>query len=108
MKTEIIQALLNGKTVQLNIFDEDNNGSWVDLNTTDYSEFYASLFSDDNYPRWRIKPEIISISVRLALMRSSEKIFYTETVNSIDSSIELIKYSDYFIKWLTDWVIYEI
>ena len=44
--------------------------------------------------------------VRIALMQNDE-VFYTETVNEPKEEYNLVTYSNYFDRWLTDWVIYK-
>lgn len=67
MKTEIIQAILDNKTVQYESRDYDNSGVliqvWKDLCVSDKMMIYcnakafANLFTDDVFPLWRIKSE---------------------------------------------------
>lgn len=111
MKTETIQALLAGKDIQFNVgqINKDSVHYWVDLDVRnrDHHHIFASLFTDnDAYPLFRIKPEPRTIKVRMALMKNGE-LFYTETVNDPKEEYNLVTYSNYFERWLTDWVIYK-
>ncbi len=102
MKKETIQAILDGKTVQFNRCCADTH--WYDLGGIDDDpRLYASLFVDEgvytNYV-WRIKPEIKTIKVRIALVKNSNG-FGTFVVNTFDKATALEKeYS--FVRWLTD------
>lgn len=109
MKTETIHALLDGKTVQFNA-NKDPMNHWVDLDVRNREQYYlfASLFTDnDAYPLFRIKPEPKTVMVRIALMQN-DGIFYTETVNEPKEEYNLVTYSNYFDRWLTDWKTYKI
>ena len=101
MKKEIIQALLDGKTVQFNRYCQDTH--WVDLDMSQPDFYpsknprlYANLFTDDSAYTWRIKPESIKLPTKTALMKNTNG-YYCFVVNS-----------PLFVKWLTDWIDYTI
>lgn len=109
MKTEIIQALLDGKTIQYNHYAND---IWHDFNPSNIEENFtrcASLFTDDNkLPyQWRIKPQIQSY--RLALIKN-DKGSQVIAVNSNNINLaENLKAGGWiFVKWLTDWTDYGV
>lgn len=111
MKTETIKALLDGKTVQFNTcyLNKNTVNVWEDLDVKnkDHYHIFASLFTtNENYPVFRIKPEPKIVMVRIALMQN-DGVFYTETVNEPKEEYNLVTYSNYFDRWLTDWVIYK-
>lgn len=116
MKKEVIQAILDGTPVQYNRHSTDTSWQycadtcWYDLGSIDDDpRLYASLFLDEglytNYV-WRIKPEIKTIKVRIALLKNSHG-FGTLTVNTLDKATALEK--EYcFVGWLTYWNEYPI
>ena len=111
MKTEIIQAILDNKPVQYKLWP--GNSEWLDLNIDEAnfhnSDLFASLFNNIMSYNWRLKPEVIQIQVKLALMQSSSGTgLYTLAVNSSYDTIELEGNSSFFVKWLTDWITYTI
>lgn len=107
MKNEIIQALMEGKTVQYNHYCAENG--WHDFNPSNINENfykYASLFVDEMPYIWRLKPENTMLYVRLALMRPAKDYCIIPVYTPED---ELIKSkSIYFVKWLTAWTTFEI
>lgn len=111
MKTETIQALLAGKTVQVNSYPINiDSKQWIDLNpkNREHYHFYASLFTDnEEYPLFRIKPEPRIITYKLALLKNSEEGFWIFTVNSPEKAASLEKEYN-FIKWITNWKTYGI
>ena len=103
MKKEIIQALLDGKTVQFNTYPN----VWEDLNPQDHPNIYASLFTDSSYPIFRIKPAIRKFRAKTALMKNTNG-YYCFVVNTPYMEKEIESTSEYFVNWLTDWVEYNI
>lgn len=110
MKTEILQAIIDNKSVQYKL--SGNNAKWHNFIKESYerTEVYTSLFDAcDLVYEWRIKPETKEIQAKLALMRSSSGTgLYTLALNSYEEAIELEENSTFFIKWLTDWIIFKI
>ncbi len=107
MKNEIIQALMEGKQVQYNHFDSDYN--WHDFNPKIINSdpnMLASLFIDEMSYIWRLKPGNTTLNVRLALIRPAKK-YDVIAVYTPEEELNKSK-SLYFVKWLTDWVTYEI
>lgn len=108
MKNEIIQAILENKPVQYKLWP--GNSEWLDLNIDEAnfhnSDLFASLFNNIMSYNWRLKPEAKEIQVKLALMKSSG--FQLMAVNSYEEAMELEENSSFFVRWLTDWIIYKI
>lgn len=105
MKTDIIQAIMNGKAVQFRFYVNGVMGDWVDLErTTKHANLYLNLFDDATYPEWRIKPERRQIKAKLALMKQAT--FYIFAINTAEEAIELETNSTSFVEWLTDWITY--
>lgn len=109
VKKDIIQAILDGKIVQIEQSWINPNGklvhTWTDLDiikTNEYPMIFASLFTDDILPRWRIKSKIKLMSYRVALCKDDSD-YYTNTAESYEEAEDLEK-SIYFKKWLTDCV----
>ncbi len=108
MKTEIIQALLDGKTVQYYHHCAENE--WQDFNPSNIEKNFtkhASLFTDDDkFPyQWRIKPQ--PQSYRLAVITDDKRIKIL-AVNDIQDTENLRIKGWFFVKWLTDWTEYEV
>ncbi len=112
MKTEIINALLAGRKIQVNEnpLNRDSEVYWVDLNIRNKNHYYlyASLFTDkDDYPLFRIKPQSKSIDYKSALLKNSEEGYWIFTVNSPEKAASLEKEHN-FVKWITHWKTYNI
>lgn len=97
---EILRAIADGKQVQR----QDSDGNWAD---EDYSEVLVGI-SVCVYaaPRYRIKPEPKKAMYRVAEMRSQfDGRTYTYTAD-IDG--DELQRSPNFVRWLTDWIEYEV
>lgn len=110
MKTEIIQAIMDKKTVQFKYWHDQN--TWNDFiiaNSDLYTtELFANLFNNSKIPyEWRIKPEFKEVICKSALMNSGYSL-YVLTINSAEEAIELETNSTFFVKWLTDWITYKV
>jgi hypothetical protein len=93
---DIIVAWAKGKPIQ---FQPILGGGWVDFNSTIIPDF-NSMFIE-----WRIKPEIPFRKYRVALLKD-EDFYYTASNDGCDN--EDFEESVFFVKWLTDWIFYEI
>ena len=110
MKTEIINALIAGKIVQVNAYSYSHQNHLVDLNlkNRDHYHFYAALFTDNEaYPFYRIKPDPVIIEYRSALLRNTENRYWVFTVNSQEKAADLENEPN-FVKWITNWKSYGI
>ncbi len=108
MKTEILQAIMDNKTVQYKLWPGNTEWRDLDMSTADFytSELFASLFNNITAYIWRIKPEVTEIQAKLALMKKSG--FYVLAVNTYEEAVELEENSSFFVKWLADWIDYKI
>ena len=106
MKKEILQAIIDNKSVQYKLISENNTG-WHNFSEDYYEKpaVFTSLFN-----AWRIKPEVKQIQTKLALMRSTREVgLYTAlAINSYSDATKLEETSTFFVKWLTDWITYKI
>jgi hypothetical protein len=91
-----IQAIAEGKTVQVKWFDRD----FIDY--TEYSPGYP-----DKDAEWRIKPDPVTIKYCVVLLGVEDAPYWVDTVQTeaTESSAEK---SAYFQRWLTDWIEVEV
>ena len=91
---ELLLAFAEGKTIQ-----------WADAGHWYECEYVRQIDTNSNVSCYRIKPETKIGKYRVALHKDYEGVAYTTTV----STDEIVNESHpTFIKWLTDWVEYEI
>ena len=94
---DVIVGWAEGKTIQLRpILDE----GWTNFNSTITPDF------DSKSIEWRIKPKIEIRKYRVALFRHPQGGFFTTTMDG-DKNNNL-ETSSGFVKWLSDWIHYEI
>ena len=102
MNRDILLAILDGEQIQFQLIGHD----WEDLNPQDHPNIYAALFTDSNYPSFRIKPEFREVIYKLALMNNGYSM-YILSVNTAEEAIDLETNSTFFVKWITNWVTYK-
>ena len=109
MKTKILQAIMDNKTVQYKLWPSNTKWQDLDMSTADLytSELFASLFNNITSYIWRIKPDMKEIYRKPALMDNGFAM-YVFMVSTIEESIELEENSSYFVKWLGDWTTYTV
>lgn len=92
---EILTALKEGKAVQR---ENETTKEWMDHNNNIIPSFDKYIY--------RIKPDVKIISCKLALMKNLSS-YYTVSADSHKEE-RMFETSSYFVKWLTDWITYEI
>jgi hypothetical protein len=101
---ETIVAWASGKTIQYRgTTDDYNKSQWID---------FEELFFNTENVEWRIKPKIKMRKCRVALFKVPEvDFYYTKNDDGLginDSGVEDFENSPSFVKWLTDWIEYEV
>ena len=97
---DVIKAWGRGETIQVRYGPTSN--IWID---SVINSRHTPNFNAENV-EWRIKPAVKTRKYRVALCKH-ENAFYTVT-EDCDSSDTIESYSSGFVKWLTDWINYEI
>lgn len=92
---EILTALKEGKVIQR--IDETTD-VWIDHNEEELPKF-------DNY-EYRIKP--ISSRYRVALFKDGNNFYYPVIVNKEEVAENCESESAFFVRWLSDWIEYEV
>lgn len=101
----ICHALYNGETVQYL-----ENGKWYDYHCSGHSELFGPWCYRKDLVSWRVKPEDVEITYRVALMSrlAGANEYYTITAeyhSSVSGYTEQeIEGMSNFIKWLGDTV----
>lgn len=107
MKKDVIQALMDGKQVQFREifgFKSDELKEWTDLDINNHAELYASLFTDDEGFKWRIKP--VTFKYRVGLFKYGN--FYPMLITNDEVAEAVERDDNTFVSWITDWVEYTI
>lgn len=96
----ICHALYNGETVQYL-----ENGKWYDYPRRG-SELFGPWCYRKDMVSWRVKPEGVEISYRVALLKDYFGQYFTYTADNYDNSCTEanVEKRDDFIKWLGDTV----
>jgi len=89
-----IMAWAEGKPIQY-----QNYLNWFDLEEGESPNF------ETPHVNWRIKPE--TRKYRVALLKELKAGFYY-TANDDGYGTEDLENSPNFVKWLTDWIVYEV
>jgi hypothetical protein len=97
---DVIVAWAEGKPIQRKLID---TSEWVELN---FEEKKTPPFNSDQY-EWRIKPKKnLIIKCRVALIKDPfYNIYY---FSLIQEGSTLSYFHPNFVKWMTDWIEYEI
>ena len=104
-QAEILHALADGKTIQ----GKTAGGNYVDLRPN--SVLASVLYGSGHDPgSLRVKPEPVKARFRVAEMRMPGMPgcnAYTTTADD-ESDAKRISTHSFFLRWLTDWVEYEV
>lgn len=105
-RAELYQALADGKKLQVRFIKKSNieESEWRNLDDEDSFELLQC--ETIHYEKVRIKPEPKKQWYRVALVVEGD-FFYTLTVDE-PAKLELFSSSQYFVRWLTDRIEYEL
>ena len=106
---DVIVKWAEGQPIQYRfivITDVVGRSKWVDLSDP-YCFNKFPNFNDGNV-EWRIKPETKVIKYRLALMSYKTEEYYTAVFNTSEHFLIEFMNSANFVKWLSDWIEYEV
>lgn len=98
----VCAALFSGKKVQYK-----ECGKWYDYNTQEHAELFGPWCYKSNEYSWRVKPDTLKITYRVALMTDGDN-HYTLTSDEFSYSENKVENMSNFIMWLEETVTKEI
>ena len=100
---ELLTAWADGKKLQhLAFFSQIKDQIFID-----YKDNMLPEINSSNIECWRVKPEPKKQWYQLALMKDSMNVFHISVVNN-ENHKRMIKTSDFFVKWFTNVIEYEV
>jgi len=96
-------AWADGKSIQYRVILNDGlRSQWVTLDEIPFDKKYPNF--DAENVEWRVKPEVTIRKYRVALFSHRDGFLYTKT----EDHYENFENSIGFVKYLTNWVDYEV
>jgi hypothetical protein len=97
---EVIVGWAEGQPIQFSFY-RDSDKTWYNYRKDECPDF------NDSDVKWRLKPEAKTGKYRVALFKEPKEGFYY-TKNDDGYGNEDFENSIRFVKWLTDWIEYEL
>ena len=98
----VCAAFAKGKSVQYK-----ESGKWYDYNANTSSELFGPWCYKSTEYSWRVKPDTLKITYRVALMKSTKYYTMAADENTVFTEAALEKRCD-FVKWLGEAVTKEV